>query len=164
MEYTGDHIGDNMRGSNNPNWKEGASDYPNHSQLKRNRLEKLKQAGNKCEVCGENAYCVHHIDGDQGNHELDNLAVLCRQCHLILHAGREMDNFSEKPKTSKYIREYGLTLREMAILFGGAPSRFLHMHKLGELQAFLEKHQDKIPPDRRVGATATEKDVDYERI
>ena len=130
-------------GKNNNRWNGGISEYPNHGQLKRNRLEKLKQAGNKCEVCGDEAFCVHHLDGSVDNHDLDNLAVLCKKCHFILHAGRNEKNFSVRPKTSKYIREYGMTLREMAERFGGCETTYYYLHQRDELHKFIEEQKQE---------------------
>ena len=134
------HIGDNMRGPKNPRWNGGTSEYPNHSQMKRNRLEKLKQAHNKCEVCGGEAFCIHHIDESVDNHDLDNLAILCRKCHSILHAGRQ--------NTSKYTREYGMTLHEMTDKFGGSPGVYYHLHKKGTLHGFIEQQLHEHFPNQ----------------
>ncbi len=30
---------------------------------------------------------VNHIDGDPKNNDLDNLEVVCDQCHMIMHSG-----------------------------------------------------------------------------
>ena len=136
-------------GKNNNRWNDGASEYPNHTQLKRNRLEKLKQSGNKCEACGEDAFCVHHLDGSVDNHDLDNLAVLCRKCHSILHAGINEKNFSVRPKTSKYIRKYGMTLREMVERFGGTINTWYSLHKKGELRGFID---EQVKQPESVGA------------
>ncbi len=96
-----------MFGEKNPNWKGGIAEYENHCEMKKVRLLKLKEAGGKCEVCSEVAAKVHHIDGSKTNHNMENLAVLCNKCHGIMHTGRPF-------KTSKYIREYGMTIQEIA--------------------------------------------------
>lgn len=40
-----------------------------------------------CEICGESdkKLCVHHIDEDIHNNNLDNLKVLCYSCHSKIH-------------------------------------------------------------------------------
>ncbi len=50
--------------------------------------------GHKCEVCGNETWNdkpipleIHHIDGDHLNNELDNLQILCPNCHA------QTDNF-----------------------------------------------------------------------
>ena len=50
----------------------------------------LRHYGNKCECCGYdtlNICEVHHIDKDRTNNELDNLIVLCPNCHMSIHKG-----------------------------------------------------------------------------
>ena len=100
--------GRNIKGKNNPNWKGGIAEYPNHSLMKKNRLIKLKQTAGKCEICGRKTekMNIHHLDGSKSNHSLDNLILLCRNCHCRLHRGR-------KAKTSIWIRRYGATAKEL---------------------------------------------------
>ena len=125
------------KGERNCNWKGGVATYPNHGEMKRNRLIKLQEAKGKCEVCGEDAYFVHHLDGSKDNHNLENLAVLCRKCHMILHHG-------EHRKTSKYIRLYGMSLKEMAEKFGGNVNRYFDLHKKGLLKLYLQSEKDAL--------------------
>ena len=138
-----ERMAERMKGEKNPRWNGGISEYPNHAEMKRNRLQKLKEAKNKCEVCGEEAFCIHHLDGSVDNHSMNNLAVLCKRCHHVLHAGRREVNFSDRPKTSKYIREYGMTLKQMMEQFGGSITRYRNMHQRGELKNFLEKLKER---------------------
>lgn len=46
----------------------------------------------ECTMCGykENkaALIVHHIDEDRHNDEIDNLIILCANCHAITHWGK----------------------------------------------------------------------------
>ncbi len=60
--------------------------YQTYKLKKRLYLEGLKQ--NKCEVCGVDKWngsvieCeLDHIDGNSKNHSLDNLRILCPNCH-----------------------------------------------------------------------------------
>ena len=98
-----------LKGSKNPNWNNGTSEYKNHYQMKINRLEKLKQTKGKCEVCEIDAKMIHHNDENKNNHAISNLTVLCNKHHVLIH------NIDEKKpyKTSKFIRKYGMTIREM---------------------------------------------------
>ncbi len=65
----------------------------------------LKRANGKCERCGiketdtlkrtGKRLVIHHRDGngvnsDNPNHSLDNLMLLCRSCHAIVHAEMEV--------------------------------------------------------------------------
>ncbi len=104
--------------------------------MKRNRLIRLKEADGKCEVCGNDAFCIHHLDGSKDNHEMDNLAVVCTKCHGILHT-----NDGRQPSNTKYTRLYGMTLKEMVTKFGGTSPTFVSMHKRGELQEYLDRHE-----------------------
>lgn len=54
--------------------------------------EVIDYAGGVCQGCGAErsggvvgSLCVHHLDGDPKNHVLENLKLLCRQCHVNTH-------------------------------------------------------------------------------
>lgn len=84
--------------------------------MKLNRLVKLKKAKSRCEVCGERAKMIHHIDESTDNHNMSNLLVVCAQCHKVLHANERIarePGYKQRAYTS-YQKKYGLTLREMA--------------------------------------------------
>ncbi len=93
------------RGKRNANWKGGIAEYPNHSLMKRNRKEVLKEANYICQFCGGIANQIHHKDLSKDNHAKENLVACCHKCnHLPEHT---------KPSTSKYRRLYGLTTKEL---------------------------------------------------
>lgn len=72
-------------GENNPNWKGGTRQHY--------REKAIKEYGSACQMCGfSNPFSieVHHIDEDRTNNELDNLIVLCANCHLIAHEGNSV--------------------------------------------------------------------------
>ena len=99
-------------GKKDVRWKGGVADYPDHYQMKLNRLEKLEQTKGKCEICNRDANQIHHRDGSRNNHAISNLVVLCKKHHVMI----DMTNSSFK--TSKYIRKYGMSLREMSEKLG----------------------------------------------
>lgn len=52
-------------------------------------------SGFRCESCGievdskeSRSLVLHHIDRYETNNEIENLIVLCRQCHRDRHCGR----------------------------------------------------------------------------
>lgn len=73
------------KGSNSHFWKGGTAEYPNHSLLKRLRLEVLASVKYRCQDCGKGATLTHHIDRDKSNHTLENLRALCTRCHCRYH-------------------------------------------------------------------------------
>jgi hypothetical protein len=140
-----------MTGENNPRWNGGISEYTNHAELKRARLEILKKTKGKCEICGKIAKIVHHKDGDKSNHSLDNLIAVCQDCHTALHAGDYKLSHIQQGKPSKYGLIYGFNLKEMAEIFEVVPSTILYWLKNPQkelwLKTKLEKYQ--IAEDRK---------------
>lgn len=68
-------------GSNNPNYKDGTrADY---------RTTALACKEPECERCGWNIEVsileVHHIDRDRSNNSIENLELLCQNCHSLDH-------------------------------------------------------------------------------
>lgn len=42
-----------------------------------------------CEVCGNKAVDIHHINGrwhKENSNDIDNLIALCRKCHVLAHS------------------------------------------------------------------------------
>lgn len=64
-------------GKNHPNWKDESTRYRTKVEI------------NSCERCGYNAYLeilqVHHKDRNRQNNNVENLEVLCPNCHCIEH-------------------------------------------------------------------------------
>ena len=71
-----------MIGSNSRNYTYGESSYRSYAR---------RFKGNSCEICGfdkEYAIEVHHIDKNRKNNNIENLKVLCANCHLGVHRGK----------------------------------------------------------------------------
>jgi hypothetical protein len=75
-------------GPENPQWKGDAA----RSTTKRRRARKIYPLG-PCERCGKPGTDRHHKDADTGNNTPDNIAILCRRCHME-EDGR-LDRFHE---------------------------------------------------------------------
>ena len=72
---------------------------------------KYRQIQPQCEKCGSiDDLQVHHIDENRNNNKSDNLIVLCRSCHSIVHNRRK--NILKyrylyiTPKTQMYFKFY----------------------------------------------------------
>lgn len=87
--------------------------YKNHYIFKKNRNEKLKLVGHRCEDCEislpSRKLMAHHIDLSKDNHSIDNLKILCCKCHFNnYHQG-------EQGRPTKY---GNFTIKEVAIYAG----------------------------------------------
>ena len=80
--------GHNLKGQNNahkygfigeqhPEWKGDAA----QANTKRNRAQRRYPLG-PCEDCGKQGIDRHHKDEDTGNNVPENIAILCRRCHM----------------------------------------------------------------------------------
>lgn len=119
------------KGSRNCNWKGGISGYPNHSAMKKVRLQKLRDVCFKCEVCGGIADRVHHKDLYRSNHSYDNLLAVCQKCHLTtFHKGERV-----KSSLSKI---YGETLVQISKKLHIEISKVRRLHVAGKLIDYLK--------------------------
>ena len=50
-------------------------------QTKRQRARRMFKL-DYCEDCGQSAHDRHHKDGNPGNNSIENIAILCRRCHM----------------------------------------------------------------------------------
>lgn len=67
------------RGKLAPAYKDGRTAFSGEKYRKILLASGRKQ---ECEVCKtESNLCVHHIDGDHNNNDLDNLTWVCYKCH-----------------------------------------------------------------------------------
>ena len=139
----GKYIGEKNMKEMNGRWNGGNSDYPNHAEFKRARVKVLKKSKGKCEICGEPAKIVHHIDEDKGNHLLNNLIAVCRTCHEPLHCDTNGDSVRGRQAT-KYNIYYNMTVKEMADKFGVTRQAIYYWIRNPKKKEWLEKQLTKL--------------------
>ena len=110
-------------------WNKDTYDYSrlqNGIAVKSSVLKRLlvNLRGNKCEICGRSLWNdvpipleVHHEDGNTLNNELDNIHLLCPNCHAVTYNWRKPnteyisdDKFIEALHNNKNIRQALLSL------------------------------------------------------
>ena len=128
---------ENMQGENNPRWNGGNSEYPNHAEFKRARIVVLKNYKGKCEICGEPAKLVHHIDGDKSNHDINNLMAVCLKCHEPLHC--DDNGKSIKGRPLKYSLICDLSVKDISKRFGVCVGTIYHWLKNPEKEKWLKE-------------------------
>lgn len=67
-----------------PNYKDGKGSYRNKA---------LREKEHRCELCGVDDLMVlevHHRDRDRTNNNIENLQILCANCHLRQHRMAKM--------------------------------------------------------------------------
>lgn len=132
-------------------------------------LKKLLKEGykeNRCEVCGITEWNgkpitlqLHHIDGDYLNNSLENLQVICPNCHSQTDNFRGKANRTEKPK--RYCKECGQELKTNGVT--GLCSRCVqklhikHNHPSNEelLCVFEEHNRNYSATARHYGVSDT---------
>ena len=113
-------------GELNHMWNGGIFDYPNHYEMKKNRIVVLENANYICHFCGGKADRIHHKDLSKDNHSTDNLLPSCAKCNQIHRADT---------KTSKFIRLYGVTLKELSKVLSISQPTIYKLHKDNKLSS-----------------------------
>lgn len=132
-------------------------------------LRKLLNEGYKeyrCEVCGIAEWNgkpltlqLHHIDGDHLNNSLENLQVICPNCHSQTDNFRGNANKKEKPK--RYCKECGKELKTNGVTgLCNTCVQKLHMkhnHPTSEelLRVFEENNRNYSATARHYGVSDT---------
>lgn len=117
-----------VRGKLNNRWNGGTFEYPNHYEMKKNRKIVLENANYICHFCRGKADRIHHKDLSKDNHSKDNLLPSCAKCNQRHRA---------KTKTSKFIRKYGATIKEIGEIMGRSKESIWALHKTGKLPKVL---------------------------
>jgi hypothetical protein len=88
--------------------------------------------GHKCEMCGLTKWMdveipleVHHIDGDELNSKLDNLLLICPNCHALTdnYRGRNINKGTEKVSDEEFVNALNNSknIRQALISIGLTP-------------------------------------------
>ena len=76
----------------------------------------LQYYGHKCMVCGsEEQLTVHHIDSKNykfGNHNIENLKVLCRNCHNKISANQNIPLIQVEKAVGEMLYRLGLDIND----------------------------------------------------
>ena len=87
-------------GKNAPNFKDGRTAYGSYY-----RMVAFTNKPSVCEECGLesaiNKLQVHHIDKNRNNNELENLQILCYDCHAEKHPENRI---RERGKDGRFLK------------------------------------------------------------
>jgi endogenous inhibitor of DNA gyrase (YacG/DUF329 family) len=88
-----------MSGKFNRFWRGGRAKLGYGIEFNNALKDKIRKRDNlKCLICGlpeDKSYrklCIHHIDENKYNNNLDNLISVCSSCHTIIHNKKEKIN------------------------------------------------------------------------
>lgn len=109
----------NIEHWNGRRWNKGLQlkSWENYSRIPNLKKHLIKTLGHKCENCLISVWydlpiCleVHHVDGDRTNNKLENLQLLCPNCHSLTDNWRGKKNSSGRIRTDNISRLRGTTL------------------------------------------------------
>lgn len=119
-----------IRGKLNPNWNGGKSDYPNHYQMKKNRLIALERDNYTCHFCKNSANQIHHLDLSKTNHNLNNLVACCHKCNMA-------SEHRKKHNITKYTEIYGKNLKQISKTLNIPYHKVIQKHRNRTLQYLM---------------------------
>lgn len=84
----------NQGGKNHWNWQDGKSLEKYGKDWTKELKQKVRKRDEfKCQKCKRKKdLVVHHKDFNKKNNKINNLRVLCRSCHIKLHANERTNN------------------------------------------------------------------------
>lgn len=86
-----------IAGPKNPRWEDGRAVLaytPGFADKVRQLVR--ERDGHQCVQCDSSKHlCVHHKDFEKSNHSMDNLELLCRRCHTIVHVAHRRETPTE---------------------------------------------------------------------
>ena len=117
---------------------------------------------NKCEKCGLSEWNgmplviqLHHIDGNRNNNSLDNLEMLCPNCHS--QTENYCGNSNKQAKQKYYCPDCGREISKNATRCLSCASKFRGQTKFNlskeELQSLLDQGYSRIQIGKKFGIT-----------
>ena len=117
--------------------------------------------GYKCESCGLDTWLgkpitleVHHKDGDRHNNNLDNLQLLCPNCHSFTSNWRRKNTINSRQKVSEEIFVNALkntsTIRQALIEVGLVPCSGNYNRAVRLISKYNIKNQTEQVPNKFV--------------
>ena len=106
--------------------------YPNHGLLKKNRLIALERDNWTCVKCGQPGKMAYHLDGDKGNHDVDNLECRCSKC------------LPKRNRVSLFKRLYGKSRLSIALYLNKTPASVYYLHQRGRLKMLLADRDEMV--------------------
>jgi hypothetical protein len=90
-------------GDRNPAWKP-INEKSTYRTLKSTLRRKLISADTVCNDCGKSSVCleIHHIDKNRNNNQLNNLVILCLDCHADRHKGERAERIIRSSKNHSF--------------------------------------------------------------
>ncbi len=82
--YTGTGSGGKV-GTENQNYKHGRTVFRNEARDRLKSVPHCERCGKWIDVTDRFSWAGHHKDHNKENNSLDNLEVVCKQCHQIEH-------------------------------------------------------------------------------
>ena len=89
-QATKDKLSQIKKGKKNPNYKNGIGGY------RKKAFDNYPPQCNRCGFDNKKILIVHHIDLNRKNNDLDNLEIVCLNCHALIH------NFNPIKNLGKY--------------------------------------------------------------
>jgi len=91
-------------------------EYYKSPQWQYKRLQKIRQAGYKCELCGRSGSLdVHHLDyGTLYDEDMSDLQAVCRRCHPFADDDREYSSAFTSYLRTKFGDDVGVDYSDYA--------------------------------------------------
>lgn len=88
-----------ISGDKNPSWRGGVGqEYPHEFSRSLRNFVRERDHG-VCQICGvevtkrgKTMGHIHHIDGHKDHNDLDNLILLCLNCHIKVHKSKDVSS------------------------------------------------------------------------